>query len=92
MLHRQPAIEKVTGAIGWQPRHSLEEILEDVVQYARSAPALVADEALDQGFLAAAGERMTSQIVSRPSSTIASRSMPMPMPLFGAIPYDIAST
>ena len=44
MLHRQPAIEKVTGAIGWQPRHSLEEILEDVVQYARSAPAFY-DEA-----------------------------------------------
>jgi UDP-glucose 4-epimerase len=44
MLHRQPAIEKVTGAIGWQPRHSLEEILRDVVQYARSAPAFF-DEA-----------------------------------------------
>jgi UDP-glucose 4-epimerase len=45
MLHRQPAIEKVTGAIGWQPTRSLDEILRDVVQYARSAPALVADEA-----------------------------------------------
>jgi UDP-glucose 4-epimerase len=45
MLHRQPAIEKVTGAIGWQPTRSLDEILDDVVQYARSAPALVADEA-----------------------------------------------
>jgi UDP-glucose 4-epimerase len=45
MLHRQPAIEKVTGAIGWEPTRSLEQILNDVVQYARSAPALVADEA-----------------------------------------------
>jgi UDP-glucose 4-epimerase len=44
MLHRQPAIEKVSGAIGWQPTRSLEEILSDVVGYARSAPALVADE------------------------------------------------
>jgi UDP-glucose 4-epimerase len=44
MLHRQPAIEKVTGAIGWQPSRSLDEILRDVVQYARSAPAFVADE------------------------------------------------
>jgi UDP-glucose 4-epimerase len=44
MLHRQPAIEKVTGAIGWEPRHSLEQILRDVVQYARSAPAFY-DEA-----------------------------------------------
>jgi UDP-glucose 4-epimerase len=44
MLHRQPAIEKVTGAIGWQPTLSLDEILRDVVQYARSAPAFVADE------------------------------------------------
>jgi UDP-glucose 4-epimerase len=44
MLHRQPAIEKVSDAIGWQPTRSLEEILSDVVGYARSAPALVADE------------------------------------------------
>jgi len=45
MLHRQPAIEKVSGAIGWEPTRSLEQILDDVVQYARSAPALVAAEA-----------------------------------------------
>ena len=44
MLHRQPAIEKVSGAIGWGPTRSLDEILSDVVQYARSAPALVVDE------------------------------------------------
>jgi UDP-glucose 4-epimerase len=44
MLHRQPAIEKVSGAIGWQPTRSLDEILRDVVEYARAAPALF-DEA-----------------------------------------------
>jgi UDP-glucose 4-epimerase len=44
MLHRQPAIGKVTQAIGWEPTRSLEEILRDVVQYARSVPALF-DEA-----------------------------------------------
>jgi UDP-glucose 4-epimerase len=45
MLHRQPSIDKVNGAIGWEPTRDLEAILRDVVQYARSAPALVADEA-----------------------------------------------
>lgn len=44
MLHRQPAIEKVNGAIGWAPTRDLEAILADVVQYARSAPAFY-DEA-----------------------------------------------
>ena len=44
MLHRQPAIEKVNEAIGWEPTRTLEEILGDVVQYARSAPAFVGDE------------------------------------------------
>jgi UDP-glucose 4-epimerase len=44
MLHRQPAIGKVEGAIGWQPTRSLEEILDDVVRSARSAPAFVAAE------------------------------------------------
>jgi UDP-glucose 4-epimerase len=38
MLHRQPAIEKVTGAIGWQPTRSLDEILADVVGFTQSAP------------------------------------------------------
>jgi UDP-glucose 4-epimerase len=41
MLHRQPAIEKVTGAIGWEPTRSLDEILADVVDHTRSStPAL----------------------------------------------------
>jgi hypothetical protein len=39
-----------------------------------------------------AGKRMTSRIVSRPVSTIASLSMPTPQPPFGGMPYDIAST
>jgi len=38
MLHRQPAIEKVTSAIGWQPTRRLDEILADVVASTRSAP------------------------------------------------------
>jgi UDP-glucose 4-epimerase len=41
MLHRQPLIEKVSGAIGWQPTRSLDEILGDVVEHARRAPAVV---------------------------------------------------
>jgi UDP-glucose 4-epimerase len=45
MLHRQPSIEKIGAALGWQPTRSLEEILGDVVQHARSAPALFDDEA-----------------------------------------------
>jgi UDP-glucose 4-epimerase len=44
MLHRQPAIEKVTGAIGWQPTRSLDEILVDVIAHVRTAPVL--DESL----------------------------------------------
>jgi len=44
MLHRQPAIEKVTGAIGWQPTRSLDEILADVIAHVRTAPVL--DESL----------------------------------------------
>ncbi|MGZ4239473.1 MAG: NAD-dependent epimerase/dehydratase family protein [Solirubrobacteraceae bacterium] len=38
MLHRQPAIEKVTSAIGWQPTRRLDEILADVVASTPSAP------------------------------------------------------
>jgi UDP-glucose 4-epimerase len=44
MLHRQPVIEKVSGAIGWQPTRSLDEILVDVLQSTRSASALAAAE------------------------------------------------
>jgi len=40
MLHRQPSIEKVTAAIGWQPTRSLDEILADVLASIRTAPVL----------------------------------------------------
>ena len=42
MLHRQPAIEKVTSAIGWQPTRLLDEILDDVVAHTRSSGSSVA--------------------------------------------------
>ena len=45
MLHRQPAIEKVTAAIGWQPTRSLDEILADVVASTRHSPVL--DESVE---------------------------------------------
>ncbi len=38
MLHRQPSIEKVKGAIGWSPTRPLDEILEDVIAHIRRAP------------------------------------------------------
>jgi UDP-glucose 4-epimerase len=41
MLHRQPAIEKVAGAIDWAPTRSLDDILDDVVATARSAPVAI---------------------------------------------------
>ncbi|TMM01010.1 MAG: NAD-dependent epimerase/dehydratase family protein [Actinobacteria bacterium] len=40
MLHRQPSIDKVASAIGWGPTHSLDEILADVLQHTKRAPAL----------------------------------------------------
>jgi UDP-glucose 4-epimerase len=40
MLHRQPAIERITDAIGWQPTRRLEEILGDVVEATRQAEVL----------------------------------------------------
>jgi nucleoside-diphosphate-sugar epimerase len=44
MLHRQPAIEKVTDAIGWRPTRTLDQILGDVVEQTRTASALAAAE------------------------------------------------
>jgi len=38
MLHRQPSIEKVSAAIGWQPTRSLDEILTDVLDFTRHSP------------------------------------------------------
>jgi UDP-glucose 4-epimerase len=40
MLHRQPSIAKVKAAIGWEPTRTLDEILTDVLQHTRRAPAL----------------------------------------------------
>ena len=40
MLHRQPAIEKVTGAIGWEPTQTLDDILADVVAFTKATPAV----------------------------------------------------
>ena len=39
-----------------------------------------------------AGKRITSRIESLPPSTIASRSMPIPRPPVGGMPYESAST
>jgi nucleoside-diphosphate-sugar epimerase len=45
MLHRQPSIDKITGAIGWKPKKSLDQILADVVKHTRASPAAVAETA-----------------------------------------------
>ena len=39
MLHRLPAIEKIREAIDWQPERTLDEILTDVIAYARGTTA-----------------------------------------------------
>jgi UDP-glucose 4-epimerase len=41
MLHRVPAIEKIEAAIGWSPEWSLDEILADVIAFARDGLATV---------------------------------------------------
>jgi len=43
MLHRQPSIDKVSGAIGWTPERTLDDILRDVVAFTRTSPAIFAD-------------------------------------------------
>jgi len=40
MLHRIPSIEKVAAAIGWRPERTLDEMLADVIDYVKTAPAL----------------------------------------------------
>jgi UDP-glucose 4-epimerase len=40
MVHRQPSIEKVHAAIGWEPAHTLDEILDDVIAHTRTAPVI----------------------------------------------------
>jgi UDP-glucose 4-epimerase len=37
-LHREPSIEKIGRAIGWQPTRDLEQILADVIDHTRTAP------------------------------------------------------
>jgi hypothetical protein len=41
MLHRIPSTEKLDRAIGWAPKRTLDEILEDLVAFIRAclAPA-----------------------------------------------------
>jgi UDP-glucose 4-epimerase len=36
MFHRIPSIEKVTAAIGWTPKRTLDEILADVIAFTRT--------------------------------------------------------
>ena len=40
MFHRIPSIDKVAAAIGWAPARTLQEILADVIDYTKTAPAL----------------------------------------------------
>ena len=40
VLHREPAIEKINGAIGWRPSLDLDRILADVIEHTRRAPAV----------------------------------------------------
>ena len=37
MLHRIPSIEKIGDAVGWEPEHTLDEILADVIEHVRTA-------------------------------------------------------
>ena len=39
MFHRAPAIGKIGQAIGWEPTLELDEILADVIESVRMAPA-----------------------------------------------------
>jgi UDP-glucose 4-epimerase len=40
VLHREPSIEKIRAAIGWQPSLDLNRILDDVIDHTRRAPAV----------------------------------------------------
>jgi len=42
VLHREPSIEKIRDAIGWQPQRDLETILTDVIAHARETAAAAA--------------------------------------------------
>jgi UDP-glucose 4-epimerase len=45
-LHREPSIERIKGAIGWQPSLDLERVLTDVIDHTRHAPVAVEAETL----------------------------------------------
>jgi hypothetical protein len=45
MLHCQPSIAKISAPVGWQPTRNLDEILADVVEHTRTAPAAVVETA-----------------------------------------------
>ncbi len=45
-LHREPSIERIKSAIGWQPSLDLERILSDVIDHTRHAPVAVEAETL----------------------------------------------
>jgi UDP-glucose 4-epimerase len=40
MLHRQPSIDKIAAAIGWEPTYLLDEILNDVIEHTRASSLL----------------------------------------------------
>ena len=40
-LHREPSIDKIRAAVGWEPSRPLERILGDVIEHSRGAPARV---------------------------------------------------
>jgi UDP-glucose 4-epimerase len=40
-LHREPSIEKIGAAIGWKPTLGLDRILADVIDHARTRPAVL---------------------------------------------------
>jgi UDP-glucose 4-epimerase len=41
MLHRQPSIDKITNALGWEPTVGLDGILADVIRHVRAEPVLI---------------------------------------------------
>jgi UDP-glucose 4-epimerase len=41
MLHRQPSIDKITNAVGWEPTVGLDGILADVIRHVRAEPVLI---------------------------------------------------
>ena len=45
-LHREPSIERIRSAIGWQPSLDLERVLTDVIDHTRHAPVAVEAETL----------------------------------------------